>query len=52
MLSDVDQFLMRLMEIPDLRLKLDLLVLVHELPTQFDDLQVRVLCYWSTGLLF
>eukprot|EP00040_Diaphanoeca_grandis_P033013 m.201182 g.201182 ORF g.201182 m.201182 type:complete len:1357 (+) comp32792_c0_seq1:68-4138(+) len=41
-LSDLDQFLMRLIEIPHLKLKLDLLRMIHELPAQFDGLQPSI----------
>jgi len=42
LLSDIDQFLMSLIAIPDLRIKLDLLLTIHELPLQFDDLQPSI----------
>lgn len=41
-LSDVDRFLMELMDIPNLRAKLELLLLLHELPAHFDDLQPSI----------
>lgn len=37
-LSDIDQFIMKLMEIPWLKMRLDLLQMVHDLPLQFDEL--------------
>lgn len=37
-LSDIDQFIMKLMEIPLLKMRLDLLMMVHDLPLQFDEL--------------
>ena len=41
-LSDIDQFLMRLMEIPNLKARLDLLLTVHEFPLQFEDLAPEI----------
>lgn len=37
-LSDIDQFLMKMMEIPNFKSRLDLLLKIHEFPLQFDEL--------------
>lgn len=41
-LSDLDQFLMALIEIPNLNAKLNLQLWIHEFPLQFDELQPAI----------
>ena len=45
-LSDLDQFLMKLMEVPNMKQRLDLLIWIHEFPLQFDEVKPAV----HTGL--
>lgn len=42
LLSDIDQFLMKLMEVNDLRSRLDLLLWMHEFPAQFTELEPEI----------
>lgn len=46
LLSDLDQFLMKLMLIPNLKQRLDLVLWIHEFPTQFAEIKPAV----TTGL--
>eukprot|EP00730_Choanoeca_flexa_P004949 TRINITY_DN11846_c5_g1_i1.p1 TRINITY_DN11846_c5_g1~~TRINITY_DN11846_c5_g1_i1.p1 ORF type:complete len:1636 (+),score=587.46 TRINITY_DN11846_c5_g1_i1:537-4910(+) len=41
-LSDIDQFLMKLMEVPNLKKRLDLLLTIHEFPSQFEELAPEI----------
>jgi len=41
-LSEIDQFLMRLMEVPNLKARLDLMLTIHEFPLQFEELAPEI----------
>lgn len=42
LLSSIDQFLMKLMDIPNFKERLDLLLWVYEFPAQFEELKPEV----------
>jgi hypothetical protein len=41
-LSEIDQFLMRFMEVPNLKARLDLMLTIHEFPLQFEELAPEI----------